>query len=348
VNVVLTGASGFLGRHLVERLYSAGAAGTNGGTSAVALTCVARHAPLGGDSGVRWVEADVCTPGALDSAFDGADVLVHAAGKVSHDPNDNDAVWRVHMVGTELALAAAKKAGIKRVVYLSTSGTIAVREDLGEPSDALCSDERAPSPLGIVQAWPYYRSKLFAEELALAAQSPGFDVVSLNPSLLLGPGDDPAGQSTASVRMFFEGSVPPPPPGGLSFVDVRDTADAVFAALTRGQGGKRYLLGGANWTFRRYFETIARMTRTTVPSMGLPNATRKFLSWMPGLKLEDLPIKVPISRHELELACHTWYVDDRLARRELGWAPRDPLDTVYDTVRDIQARGSRFPRWERS
>ena len=91
----------------------------------------------------------------------------------------------------------------------------------------------------------------------------------------------------------------------------------------------------------------ARELLLEVTAMGLPAATRRLLSWMPNFKLEDLPIKVPVSRHDLELACHTWYVDDRLARRELGWASRDPLDTAYDTVRDIQARGSRFPRWER-
>jgi dihydroflavonol-4-reductase len=344
VNVVLTGASGFLGRHLVERLR--GATGPDG--APVALTCVARHAPLDHDDAVRWVEGDVCRAGDLDAALDGAEVLIHAAGKVSHEPVDNDAVWRVHMTGTELALGAARRAGVRRVVYLSTSGTVAVREELGEPSDALCTDERAPRPLELVAGWPYYRSKLFAEELALGMQAPGFDVVSLNPSLLLGPGDDPSGQSTQSVRMFFEGRVPPPPPGGLSFVDVRDVADAVVAALQRGAGGERYLLGGANWTFRRYFETLGRMTKTAVPGMGLPRGTRTLLRWLPDLQLADLPIQAPISRHELELACHTWYVDDRKARRALGWAPRDPLDTVYDTVRDIQARGSRYPRWERA
>ena len=132
----------------------------------------------------------------------------------------------------------------------------------------------------------------------------------------------------------------------MAFVDVRDVAVAVVTALVRGRPGARYLLNGANWTFDRYMRTLGRMTGTDVPAIRLPPATRKVLRWLPRLQLEDLPVKVPVTRDELLLSCLSWYCDDTRARDELEFRSRDPLETLYDTVRDIQERERRYPSWE--
>lgn len=353
MRVLLTGATGFLGKHIVQRLAGATLNRTapDGGDAidAVELVCMSRNPPLEAEDGVTWVAGDVCDRASLDAALEGVTAVIHAAGKVSHDPADSRELFDLHVLGTETLMDAAKAAGVQRVVYLSTSGTIAVRQDVGDPRDSRTTwpDERADEPLEVVKAWPYYRSKLFAEQTALKAHGPELDVVCLNPSLLLGPGDTPLGQSTQSVRMFFEGPPPVPPPGVISFADVRDVAEAVATALVRGKGGERYLLGSANWTFARYFETLGRMTGKEVPALRLPTAAAKVLKWMPKLDFDRLPVNMPVKREEFELACYDWGLCDDKARAQLDWSPRDPLDTVYDTVCDIQTRERRFASWAR-
>jgi len=170
-------------------------------------------------------------------------------------------------------------------------------------------------------------------------------VISLNPSLLLGPGDDADGQSTSSVRRFLDGQIPAVPPGGLSYVDVRDVADAVIAAFENGRGGTRYLLGGANMTFREFYNKLARIADKPAPMANMPSITRKIISWIPGLDQITSAVGADLSKEELEIACHYWYVDSSRAQQNLKWTSRDPLRTLEDTVFDIQRREGDFAPW---
>ncbi len=323
MRLLFTGATGFLGRATLPALAAAG-------HEVVVLSRAPRQ-----DLDAEVVVGDVLDPATLAPALAGCEAVIHAAGKVSHAPADAAMLWRLHVQGTDNVLDAAKAAGVRRVVYISTSGTIAVSDD-GKHA----RDESAPSPLPLIGAWPYYRSKLLAEQAALSRSCDDFAVVSLNPSLLLGPGDTLDGQSTAPVRRFLDGDVPVSPPGGLSFVDVRDVAEAIAGALHTGAGGRRYLLGSANMTFAQFYARIARITGDPAPMLTAPAFTRQLLSWMPRFKQVG-----NLSREELELACHFWYLDDTLARTELAWRPRDPQRTLEDTVAELQSREGIFTPW---
>lgn len=318
MKVLLTGATGFLGTHLLKALVS-------DGHEVIAVSRKAR------DLGVETRQADVTDPKSLAGLAKGCEVVVHAAGHVSHLPEAAHDMWRVHVKGTENTLAEAVSSGCRRFVSIGTSGTVAVSRD---PDHV--ADELSPTPLGIIQAWPYYRSKLWAEQAVLAAK--GIEAVSLNPSLLLGPGDL-EGQTTRSVRYFLEDRMPGVPPGGLSFVDVRDVADAVALALVRGRGGKRYLLGGANMTFGAFYERLSRITGLPVPPVKLPKATGRFLRFVPDWGRENgFGFFRKVERIDLEYGCYHWYLDNRRALTELQWRPRDPGETLRDTVADLLAR----------
>ena len=282
MRVLLTGATGFLGRNILSRLQD----------SEHTLVAMTRNPDADLAPGVECVVGDVLDAESLKAAMAGVDVLIHGAGKVSHKPADAAELMRLHVNGTENVLDAAAEAGVGRVVYISTSGTIAVSDDL----KAIPNEESSP-PLPFIKEWPYYRSKLFAEQKALARSTASLPVISLNPSLLLGPGDVPDGPSTASVRHFLDGDIPASPPGGLSFVDVRDVAEAVALAITKGE----------------------------------PDINALLLFGM--------------TREELELACHVWYLDNSRAAADLGWSPRDPQLTLEDTVHDIQSRAGEYEPW---
>ncbi|MDG1482676.1 MAG: NAD-dependent epimerase/dehydratase family protein [Myxococcota bacterium] len=330
MRVLLTGATGFLGRNILSRLHDSG-------HTLVAMT---RNpdADLGAD--IERVVGDVLDAASLKAAMAGVDVLIHGAGKVSHKPADAAELMRLHVNGTENVLDAAAEAGVSRVVYISTSGTIAVSDDL----KSVPNEESSP-PLPFIKEWPYYRSKLFAEQKALARSTASLPIISLNPSLLLGPGDVPDGPSTASVRHFLDGDIPASPPGGLSFVDVRDVAEAVALAITKGEPGQRYLLGSANMTFSSFYGRLARISGKSAPLATMPAATLRLLRFLPKWKKLGTTFGIDLTREELELACHVWYLDNSRAAADLGWTPRDPQRTLEDTVHDIQSRAGEYEPW---
>ncbi|MCP4806556.1 MAG: NAD-dependent epimerase/dehydratase family protein [Proteobacteria bacterium] len=328
--IVITGATGFLGNHVVRKL-------TAQGHTIIAVS--RRGTPVEGAAEV--VTGDVTSREQMEAVLQGADVYIHGAGLVSFEPEDAPLLYKVHVVGTEVALAAAKAVGVKRVVYISTSGTVA----LSETSQMM--DETSPTPRQLIQKWAYYRTKLYAEEHALAQNEDGFEVVALNPSLLLGPGDV-KGESVKSVRMFLDGEIPASPPGGISFVDVRDAANAVVDALDKGEGGQRYLLAGGNMPFSAFYQRLAQVTDREPPSFRAPTMTKRFFEFLPGLGKDGVGFGFNVDRVGLLQACHYWYCDDSKARGVLGFKTRDPNTTLRDTCADILwAGGSRFAPPER-
>lgn len=322
------GATGFLGSHLVRALL-------DGGHEVAAIS-------RGGGKvhGVTVQAVDVLDRGAVERSAQGVQGAFLATGKVSRDPNDAEELYRANVLGTRSALAGLRAAGVPRVVYASTSGTIAIGTD---PDEVF--DESSPTPLEHIARWGYYRSKYYAEDEALEANHPGFEVVVVNPSLLLGPGDL-HGSSTTDVRRFLDGEVLATPRGGLSFVDVRDAAEAMCAAMERGRAGHRYLLSAANLTVEAFFARLERLTSVKAPVMRLPKSrgaavglTNLFSNVVKAIGGEP-----PVDSASVDMAQHYWYVDARKAMTELGFSPRDPADTLRDTVEDLVLRGVAHPR----
>ncbi len=320
--VLVTGGTGFLGRWVVEELLAAG--------HRVRVLARGRSPGLeerGAEVVVGDVARDLDGTMPLARAFDGVSALFHLAGIVSRDPDDGQRMMRVHIDGTRRALEAAKAAGVRRVVLASTSGTIAVSK---EP---VVLDERAPYPVEIVGGWPYYLSKIYQEKLALdLGATLGLDLVIVNPSLLLGPGDE-RNSSTGDVRRFLRREIPTVPEGGVNFVDARDAARATVAALEHGRAGERYLLGGPNWTVAEYFGRLERASKVRAPRLKLPNALQRRVAGLLEQAYKALDKEPPVERISVEMAQVYWWCDSGKAERELGFAARDPGETLDATVR---------------
>ncbi len=316
-DVLVTGATGFLGEHLCRVLVDRG--------HTVRGLARTRSAILA-DLGVEHIRGDVLSGPELDRALGGVTAVFHLAGAVSRDPDDAQRMMRLHIDGTRRVLERMAAAGVRRMVLASTSGTIGVSKD-----EAIV-DESAPYAEEIVAGWPYYTSKIYQERLAFEHGTRlAIEVVAVNPSLLLGPGDRRL-SSTGDVRKFLKRQIPTIPDGGLSFVDVRDAAEATAAALERGRAGERYLLGGPNWTTKEFFARLGRIANIAPPRLKLPPAWNK---WAAGV-VEGLyrwgGKEPPVDRISVEMAEHYWWIDSSKAERELGFAARDPQLTLVDTV----------------
>jgi dihydroflavonol-4-reductase len=328
----VTGATGFLGHHLCSQLIEAGHE----------VHALVRDP--GSEAAQRLPDAVKLTTGnILDAeglpalvAASGAKWFFHSAGMVSRDAEDAVAMHEANVSGTKNALAAAKSAGVERFIHASTSGTIGISRDENH-----VASESDPTPTQLINRWPYYRTKLYAEQIVLDAADDALEVVIVNPSLLLGPGDLHA-SSTEDVRRFLEQRVPLTPAGGYSFVDARDAATGMIRAAERGRNKERYLLTACNCTVRTFFNRVARVAGMDPPLLSLPThprAKKLTLSLVRAAHKwigEDESVPDPDS---IDMAQHYWYVDASKAEQELEWSSRDAMATLADTVTDLRERG---------
>ncbi|MEO8700282.1 MAG: NAD-dependent epimerase/dehydratase family protein [Kofleriaceae bacterium] len=315
--LLVTGATGFLGEHLCRVLVEQG--------HTVRGLARTRSGVLA-DLGVEHVRGDVLEGPELDRALEGVAAVFHLAGAVSRDPDDAQRMMRLHVDGTRRVLDRMAAAGVKRMILASTSGTIGVSKD-----EAIL-DETAPYAEEIVAGWPYYASKIYQERLAFEHGTKlGIEVVAVNPSLLLGPGDRRL-SSTGDVRKFIKRKIPVVPDGGINFVDARDAATATAAALDKGRAGERYLLGGPNWTMKNFFARLGRVANVAPPRLKLPAKWNRWGATLVEELYRHRGKEPPVERISVEMSEHYWWIDSSKAERELGFAARDPQLTLVDTV----------------
>lgn len=322
------GATGFLGTHLVRVLKAEGHE----------LVLASRSG--GSVEGLPVQAVDVLDAAAVAESARGCDGAFLATGKVSRDRAAGEELHRAHVLGTRAALAGLRSAGVPRVVVASTSGTVAV-----SGNSAQIADESAQVPLSLVAMWPYYRTKLYGEREALEANSPDFEVVLVNPSLLLGPGDLRE-SSTGDVRRFLERSIPAVPGGGIAFVDVRDAARGMWLAFERGRAGERYILNAKNMTVAAFFQRLERIAGVKAPALHMPRSRPLAIgvNRLFSKALRAIGGQPPVDEVSVEMAQYYWYCSSSKAERELGFSARDPGETLRETVADLIDRKVVFPK----
>ena len=278
------------------------------------------------DAGVEAAEGSVTNQEDVAKAVKNVSAVYHLAGKVSRDNEDAAAMNRIHVQGTRILCEAAKESGVKTFVLASSSGTIAVSE---EPQ---ILDETYPTPVEIISRWAYYASKYYQEKTALENfDGKGLKLVILNPSLLLGTEDERL-SSTKPVLDFLAKKIPYTPSGGLSFVDARDATAAFLNAAENGRHREKYLLGAANMKFSELFGRLERLSGVSAPMLRVPKKLA-----MTGASLIDSVFKnwnkpSPIEPKEVEQAEYFWFFDSSKAEEELNFNPRDPQETLQDTI----------------
>ncbi len=320
---LVTGASGFLGLHLVDVLIARGVRVRSLGRSENR-----RLAERGVDQRLGSVtDAEACA-----AALDGVDAVYHLAGSVSRKKEGVGPMYAVHVEGTRNILQGCLDGGIERVVVVSTSGTVGVSDD---PNDM--ATEESGVPWALVREWPYYESKAFAEREVERFVEKGLPVRIARPTLLLGPGDH-NGSSTGDVVKFLCGDIKAGLPGGMSLVDARDVAAALPTLMDEGEPGVGYLMGAINCTIRDFMVALEGVSGVRAPAFDLP---RSVVDRAPKLFKAVSTLKPfgGLEPQTFEMGCHYWYIDSTRAREELGFAPRDWLETLADTVEDLRAIG---------
>ncbi len=316
MKILVTGGTGFLGSHLVERLIDRG-------HSVRVMGRLAPARPVEGS--FEFQEGDLRHPESLRRAVRSVEIIYHLAGLVSFNPKDGRAMYELHVDGTRQLLEAARESEVQRIILASTSGTIAVSKE-----EAI-GDEENDYPIAVVGRWPYYLSKIYQEKLALQfCRQHSIPLIVLNPSLLLGPGDDRL-SSTWIVSKFLNQDIPAMPSGGLSFVDCRDAADAFAAALSAGEVFGRHLMG-LNMSFREFLGRLNRLTGVPAPKLRVPSNVNVLGAELLERWSKMRGVAPPVDRYSVEIGEHFFYVDSSKAERLLGFRARDPQQTFHATI----------------
>jgi dihydroflavonol-4-reductase len=322
VKVLVTGGTGFLGTHLVAKLVDAGHS----------VRVLARSAPSSLPKKIEVQRGDLSDRESVRKAIAGVDAIYHLAGLVSFRPEDGRKMYQLHVDCTRELLRDVKASGNKpRFILASTSGTIAVSKEERTATEA---DDY---PITVVGRWPYYLSKIYEEKLALEyCQQNALPLIVLNPSLLLGPGDDRL-SSTWTVVKFLNRDIPGMPGGGISFVDVRDAADAFVNALTQGETYGRHLMG-VNMSMTEFFQRLSRLTGVPAPRLKLPSTANVLGSKLLEKWAELRGDEPKLAPQEVEIGEHYFYLDASKAKVQLGFKARDAQETLYDTVQYVLSK----------
>ena len=322
MKTLVTGGTGFLGRHLVRQLVDAGEQ----------VRVLSRQVDLElADMGVEFVEGSLNDSDDVKRAVDGVSHVYHCAGLVERDPKHAHRMYELHVDGTRRLLDALRHQKVEKIVVASTSGTVGV----GTDASFLANDE-SPVAEHLVRHWPYYLSKIYQERVCERYfRDYGLPIVLMRPTLLLGPGDTRE-SSTGDVVLFMRKKIPTVLQGGMSYVDARDAAAAFILAMQHAAPGSSYLLGATNLTIADFFKRLEEVTGIRAPRIPLPREAA-----MAGAKLMDTAMRVfgqrasvdPVS---VDMGGHYWYIDSSRAKRDLGWEPRDAFATLRDTVRWIE------------
>lgn len=244
--VLVTGANGFLGRHLVAELHRRG-------HRVRALVRPGTAPPFPAGWAVEYCEADLARP--LDRhnvvrLAEDCDAIVHAAALAQVNPARNPEVLLANIGGTENALRMARQAGVRRFVYVGTANVF------GFGTRTRPGDETRPYA-GRRYGLDYMDSKVTATELVLrAVRQEQLPAVLVHPTFMLGPGDVKP-TSNALLLELHRGRLPGYPAGGKNYVHVRDVVTATANALTRGRVGESYILGHENLSYRDAFRLMA-------------------------------------------------------------------------------------------
>jgi len=320
--ILITGGTGFLGAHLVRQFLDAGQ--TN-------LRVMASSVPAWmTDAGVEAFAGSVMNREDVAAATKNVEAIYHLAGKVSFAYEGAAQMNKIHVEGTRLLCEAAKENRVKNFILASSSGTSAI----SEMPEIL--DETYAQPVEILTKWAYYASKYYQEKTALRAFSDkGERLVILNPSLLLGAGDDRL-SSTKVVLDFMAKKLPTTPSGGLNFVDARDAANAFLNALEKGRHGERYLLGAVNWKFSEFFGRLERLSGVSAPMLKVPKSIAVWGANFVDSIYKNFNKSTPFEASEVEMGEYFWYFDSSKAAEELNFTAREPQETLNDTIKYLR------------
>lgn len=315
----VTGATGFIGSHVVRLLRMRGDR-----VRILARESSRAHNVEG--LGCEIVVGDLREANSMVRCVQGCRIVYHVAADYRLWARNPLEIYESNVAGTRNLLSACCEAGVEKVVYTSTVGTIGMRTD-GVPTD-----EDTPVTLdGMIGH--YKRSKFMAEQVALECAHEGLPLVIVNPTAPVGAGDIKPTPTGKIILDFLRGRLPAYVDTGLNIVSVEDVAQGHLLAEEKGEVGQRYILGGENLTLQKILEILSRICDRHIPRFPMPWTVALLAGYLNQFFVGTVLRREPtIPLDGVRMARYKMFVSSRKAITMLGYNPRPAEQALREAV----------------
>jgi dihydroflavonol-4-reductase len=279
------------------------------------------------------VVGDLLQVDALRSALSGCDAVMHVAADYRLWVTDPERMHATNVTGTRELLRLAREQGVPRVVYTSSVATI------GFFSDGRLADEATPVSIANMIGH-YKRSKYLAEQEAISAAQAGQQVIILNPTTPIGPGDIKPTPTGRIIVDFLNRKFPAYMDTGLNLVDVAEIARTHVNALETGRPGERYILGGENLTLKQLLDKMSAITGLPSPTVRVPHSVAMlFALWDQTFTGKLLGREPRATVEAVRMGKKMMFVSSAKAERELGFRVLPVYAALRSAIEWFRAHG---------
>ncbi len=326
--VLVTGAAGFIGSHVVEELLRED-------VEVRALVKPGEDVRNISNLDIEILEGDVLDRSAMDQATKGIDTVFHLAAIYAIWMQDWSRIYEVNIQGSRNILWSALKSGVERIVYTSSIAALGVQKGM-----AISKEDTPFNQYTLCNH--YVLTKYLSQQLALGFAENGLDLVVVNPCFPFGTNDitpTPTGQMIVDIlkgknQFYFD--------GGINIVDVRDVARGHVLAAKKGRTGEKYVLGNLNVTMKELMELVykiagleGRRVLFKVPKSIL-KLTSYFLTFLSDHVTHRPPLSSPA---DIAYVSQYLYFDNTKARTELGLEFRPIEDSLREAIDWFREKG---------
>lgn len=305
--VAITGATGLLGGHIIDRLLAEG-------VRPIVLHRAGNDRPL--PAHVSKKEGDILDQVSLREAFEGATTVIHSAAFVSFNPRRRKKIFEVNVGGTRNVVDTCLQLGIKNFIHISSVAA------LGDTPGEEITEE---SKLTTTRSTDYAESKYLAELEVFRGAEEGLTISIVNPSFILSASQP--NRSSATLFNYVWNERPYYTEGSLNYVDARDVADAVYLLYKKPQAGEKFILSAGNLSYREFFALVAKRFNKRAPSIKIGST----LSYWAGLAEELrglLSNSEPlVTRQSAGVAIHSFHYSNKKAQ-QIGISFRPLNETI--------------------
>jgi len=320
LRVFVTGATGFLGSHVARALAAEGAELRLLVRPGSDLRNIA-------DLNAERVTGDLRDAPSIEKAVAGCEAVFQVAADYRLWMRDPREMYRSNVDGTRQVFEAARKHGVRRVVYTSSVATMGFGSNghSGSAPEASLADEDSPVSIGDMIGH-YKRSKFMAEQVAFEAARSGVDVVVVNPTTPIGERDVKPTPTGRIVLDFLKRKFPAYVETGLNLVDATECARGHILAFEKGKRGERYILGGENLTLKQILDRLGAITGLKSPTVKLPYVFALATGVVDEMVIGRILRREPrVTIDAVRMGRKMMFVSSAKAERELGWR-KVPVD----------------------
>ncbi len=326
MKIFMTGATGYIGRLLAQKLAEQGHT-IHALCRSTSQTQDLQH------PNIHFFEGDLLKPESLDKAMASCEQAYHLAAFAKVFTKRPELHDEINVEGTLNVLAAAKKAGVQRTVFTSTGGVF------GFSSPGNPVDEDTPRNIDFFNH--YERTKTEAEEKISALAAQGQDIVIVNPTRVYGPGLlSESNAATRLMQLYYKGKWKMSPGDGTklgNYVFVNDVVDGHILAMEKGRSGERYIIGGVNASYKELFDTLGKFAPKKLKLINAPVWLMLTVANFELAKAKLFGMKPLITPKYAQKYTYHWGLSSAKAEKELGYQITSLDDGIRQTVEWLAA-----------